>query len=76
MCISVSTHVPISGSVFGLAAVQKEIYKQIQRIGVQSPLLALGPLEFLFGLLIKRSISDKTSNCLNVVSVSVLALEV
>lgn len=31
-------------------------------------------LEFLFGLLINRSISDKTSNCFNVVSVSVLVL--
>lgn len=36
-------------------------------------MLALSLLEFLFGLLINRSISDKTSNCFNVVSVSVLA---
>lgn len=39
-------------------------------------MLALSLLEFLFGLLINRSISDKTSNCFNVVSVSVLALAV
>lgn len=37
-------------------------------------MLALSLLEFLFGLLIKRSICDKTPNCFNVVSVSVLAL--
>lgn len=42
--------------------------------GIQSTMLALSFWEFLFGLLINRSISDKTSNCFNVVSVSVLAL--
>lgn len=40
--------------------------------GVQSTMFALSLSGFLFGLVIKRSISDKTSNCFNVVSVSVL----
>lgn len=44
--------------------------------GVQSTMLALSLLEFLFGLLINRSISDKSSNCFNVLSVSMLALAV
>lgn len=39
-------------------------------------MLALSRLEFLFGLLINRNISDKSSNCFNVVSVSVLTLAV
>lgn len=42
--------------------------------GVQSTMLVFESFGvFLFGLLINRSISDKTSNCFNVVSLSVLA---
>ena len=44
--------------------------------GVQSTMLALRLLELLFSLLINHSIPDKTSNCFNVASVSMLTLAV
>lgn len=74
--ICVYSHVLILGSVFGLAPAQKEIDLQIQRMGFKSTMLALSLLELLFGLHINHTISDKTSNCSNVVPVSMLTLAV
>lgn len=71
MCVSSCPDLRI---VFSLAAVQKARHLQIKQTGVQAAALALSLLELLFGLHIKCSISDKTSNCCSVLWVSMLTL--